>query len=118
MFDKYFLLLHQLVIKQKKWVLGSVILATLGAGAGLYFVRYEGNIDIMLPPDKEISRSMDFLRDSSLSDKIIVSLTLNDPAKNKKDLFLAVDQLATTLTPPFFTKVISGFSVADVMEEF
>jgi uncharacterized protein len=118
MFDKYFLLLHQLVLTQKKWVLGFVILATVGAGTGLYFVRYEGNIDIMLPPDKEISRSMDFLRDSSLSDKIIVSLAMNDPAKNKKDLFLAVDQLAASLTPPFFTKVISGFSVADVMEEF
>src|ERR1700690_2803471 len=118
MFDRYFSLLYQFVLKQKKVVLGFVILATVFAGAGLYFVRYEGNIDIMLPPDKEISRSMDFLRDSSLSDKIIVSLAINDLGKNKKDLFLAVDQLAATLPPPFFTKVISGFSVTDVMEEF
>jgi predicted exporter len=118
MFDKYFLMLYQLVLRQKKRVIGFVVLATIVAGAGLYFIRYEGNIDIMLPPDKEISRSMDFLRDSSLSDKIIISLALTDPGKNKKDLFLAVDRLAAALRPPFFTKVISGFSVVDVMEEF
>ena len=118
MFDKYFSLLYQFVFRHKKWVLGFVLLVTAVAGVGLFFVRYEGNIDIMLPPDKEISRSMNFLRDSSLSDKIIISLALTDPGKNKKDLFLAVDQLAATLQPPFFTKVISGFSVVDVMEEF
>ena len=118
MFDRYFSLLYLFVLQHKKWVLGFVLLVTVIAGVGLSFVRYEGNIDIMLPPDKEIIRSMNFLRDSSLSDKIIISLALTDPGKNKKDLFLAVDQLAATLQPPFFTKVISGFSVVDVMEEF
>jgi len=118
MFDKYFSLLYRFVHANKKPVLGLVLLITAVAGVGLFFVRYEGNIDIMLPPDKEISRSMNFLRDSSLSDKIIVSLTLTDTGKSKKDLFLAVDHLASTLTPPFFTKVTSGFSVGDVMEEF
>ncbi len=118
MFDKYFSLLYQFVLQHKKWVLGFVLLVTVVAGVGLSLVRYEGNIDIMLPPDKEVTRSMNFLRDSSLSDKIIISLALTDPGKNKKDLFLAVDQLAATLQPPFFTKVISGFSVVDVMEEF
>ncbi len=118
MFDRYFTRLHQFVFQHKKWVLGIVLLATVAAGAGLSFVRYEGNIDIMLPPDKEVSRSLNFLRDASLSDKILISLELTDPAKNKKDLFLAVDQLASTLKPPLFTKVMSGFSVADVMEEF
>lgn len=118
MFDKYFSLLYPFVLQHKKWVLGFVLLVTVAAGVGLSFVRYEGNIDIMLPPDKEISRSMNFLRDSSLSDKIIISLSLTDSGKNKKDLFLAVDQLASTLQPPFFTRVISGFSIVDVMEEF
>jgi predicted RND superfamily exporter protein len=118
MFDKYFSRLYQFAFQHKKWVLGVVLLMTVAAGAGLFLVRYESNIDIMLPPDKEVMRSMNFLRDSSLSDKIIISLELNDPAKTKKELFLAVDQLAATLTPPHFTKVVSGFSVVDVMEEF
>jgi len=118
MFDKYFLLFYQFAHHHKKWILGLVFLITVAAGVRLLYTRYEGNIDLMLPPDKDIMRSMDFLRDSSLSDKMIVSLALTDPDRTKKDLFIAADQLAASLTPPLFTKVISGFSVTDVMEEF
>ena len=118
MFDKYFSLLYRLAFQHKKWVLAAVILITVAAGVGLFFVPYEGNIDIMLPPDPEITRSMDFLRDSSLSDKVIISLALIDPSKGKRDLFLAVDDLAASLQPPLFTSVITGVSMADAMEEF
>jgi len=118
MFDKYFLPFYQFIHQKKKWVLSLVLVITAAAGAGLFITRYEGNIDLMLPPDKDIMRSMDFLRDSSLSDKMIVSLAITDPVKTKKDLFRATDQLAASLTPPLFTKVMSGFSVADAMEEF
>jgi predicted exporter len=106
------------VRQQRRWVLLLVVVITAAAGTGLFFTRYEGNIDQMLPPDKEIARSMDFLRGSSFSDKVIVSVRLTDPAKTKKELFLAVDQLSASLTPPLFMKVVSGFSVANVMDEF
>ena len=118
MFEKGLSLLNTFVSQHKKWVLLLVLAVTAAAGAGLFFSRFEGNIDQMLPPDKEIARSMDFLRDSSFSDKVIVSVTLSDPAKTKKDLFLAVDQLAASLTPPLFMKVVSGVSIANVMDEF
>ncbi len=118
MFEKYFSLLYQFVHRHKQGVLATVLLVTVAAGAGLFFVPYEGNIDIMLPPDPEITRSMDFLRDSSLSDKVIISLALTDPSKGKQDLFLAVDELAASFQPPLFTSVITGVSVADAMEEF
>ena len=84
MFDKYFSLLYRFVFQHKKWVLAAVLLITVAAGAGLFLVRYEGNIDIMLPPDKEVMRSMNFLRDSSLSDKIIVSLAAERSRKKQK----------------------------------
>ena len=118
MSDNRFLLFNNFIHLHKKWVIGIVLLVTAAASAGLFFARYEGNIDLMLPPDKEITRSMDFLRDSSLSDKVVVSLALTDPGKTKKELFVAVDSLAASLSPPLFTKVIAGFSVANVMEEF
>lgn len=118
MFEKFFSLFDTFARRRKKWVLSAVLVVTAAAGTALFFTSYEGNIDLMLPPDKEIARSMDFLRGSSFSDKVIVSVALADPAKTKKDLFLAVDQLSASLAPPLFMKVVSGFSVANVMDEF
>jgi predicted exporter len=117
-FESVFSLVSTFVLQQKKKVLLVVLLVTMAAGSGLFFTQFEGNIDLMLPPDKEIARSMDFLRGSSFSDKIIVSVALTDSSKTKKDLFLAVDQLSASLNPPLFMKVVSGFSVAHVMDEF
>lgn len=118
MFDRFLLACSLFIRQRRKWVLSLVLAVTTVAGACLFYTSFEGNIDLMLPPDKEIARSMDFLRGSSFSDKVIVSVALTDPAKTKKDLFLAVDQLAAALTPPLFMKVVAGFSVANVMDEF
>ncbi|MEK6652403.1 MAG: hypothetical protein AABY50_05680, partial [Nitrospirota bacterium] len=77
---------------------------------------FEGNIDLMLPNDRDIRRSINFLRDSKLSDKVIISLALTSSDKTRKDLFNAADQLAASLPPSLFSKVITGISVLNVME--
>lgn len=118
MVDRYLSRGFDFARNHKRLVLLLVAAATGAALLGLSFIRYEGNIDLMLPPDKDITRSIHFLRDSNLSDKIIISLANTAPDKDKKDLFLAADQLAAALKPPFFTKVMSGVSMADAMEEF
>lgn len=102
----------------KRLLLIVVSALTAASLAVLSFIHYEGRIDVMLPPEQDVTRSMQFLRDSNLSDKMIISLAITDPAKGKKDLFLAVDRLASSLRPPLFTKVMSGISLADAMEEF
>ncbi len=117
MFDKYFSLIYDFV-KNKKWlVLGIIILLTTAASIGLRFNEFDGNIELMLPDDSGIRRSISFLRDSNLSDKVIISLALTSPEKTKKDLFLAVDQLAASLNPPLFSKVTTGFSDLGIMDD-
>ena len=118
MFDRLFSRLSALAWRRKNLVLVTVLLFTALAGAGLLRTSFEGSIDRMLPPDPEIARSMDFLRGSSFSDKVIISIRLTDESRSKKELFSAVDQLAASLAPPLVTKVVSGFSVANVMDEF
>ncbi len=117
-FDAVFSLLRRCGLRCEKPVLWLVLAITLFSGATLLLTRYEGSIDLMLPPDPEIARSMDFLRGAGFSDKMIISLELTDPSATRKDLFQAVDRLASSLNPPLFLKVVSGFSVANVMEEF
>lgn len=110
MFDRYFSRVHEAVTRQKKAVLWFIVFVSVIASVGVFFVRYESSIDLMFPDDRDIRRSIDFLRDAKLSDKVVVSLALVDPAKGKGDLFQAVDQLASLLTPPLFTKVTTGIS--------
>ena len=111
MFERYFSLLHEYVKQHRKAVLWSVVAVSILASAGVFFVRYESSIDLMFPNDKDIRRSINFLRESKLSDKVVISLALTDPQKGKSDLFHAVDQLAALLTPPLFTKVTTGIPV-------
>ena len=118
MFDRLFSSCYHLGLRQRRLVVLAVLLLTAVAGAGLFAARYEGNIDQMLPPEQEVTRSLDFLRESSVSDKIIVSLALTDPARNRQELFTAVDRLAATLQPPLFSKVVTGVDVAGAMDEF
>jgi uncharacterized protein len=117
-FDSIFSWLYGRALHHRRLVLLLVLLLTLAAGAALSVARYEGNIDLMLPPDPEIARSMDVLRGSSFSDKMVVSLALTDPSRTNRELFQAVDQLASSLTPPLFMKVVSGFSLATALDEF
>jgi predicted RND superfamily exporter protein len=118
MLERFFSRGFELAFAHKRLVLIVVGLISVAAAIGLSFVRYEGSVDVMLPPDPEVVRSMRFLKDSSLSDKVIISLTLNGADRDKSDLFRAVDQLAASLEPPLFTKVMSGVSMADAMDEF
>lgn len=118
MFDRLFTLLDTFVKGNRRGMLSAVLLVTLASAVALFFTPFDGSIDRMLPPDREITRSMEFLRGSSFSDKIVLSLRLTDPSKGRKELFNAVDQLAASLKPPLFMKVVSGISLANVMDEF
>ncbi len=118
MADAFFHWAFRAARSHKRLLLILLSLITAAALAALSFVRYEGRIDIMLPPEQDVTRSMQFLRDSNLSDKVIISLALTDPGRDRKELFLAADQLASGLQPPLFTRVMSGISLADAMEEF
>ena len=116
MFDKRLRLIHDFLENKKKLVLWIVVLLIAAASLGLPFYQFEGNIDLMLPNDRDIRRSINFLRDSKLSDKVIISLALTSSDKTRKDLFNAADQLAASLPPSLFSKVITGISVLNVME--
>ena len=121
MFDRYFELFYN-VIGRKKWPVFIAVMALIGAAlVGLRFINFSNNIEALLPADPDISRSMAFLKDSNLSNKVVISLALTAPDKDKKDLFAAVDQLAGSLKPPLFTKVTVGLSelkMTDDMEFF
>jgi predicted exporter len=116
-FEKYFTLIYESIGNNKKFIPRIIILLTVAAVTGIGFIHFDGNIELMLPDEDNIHRTINFLRDSSLSDKIIISLALKSDDKGKKELIHAVEQLKDSLKPPLFTRIYSGFSVRGLMEE-
>jgi predicted RND superfamily exporter protein len=108
--DKYFDLLYDFVKKRKWKILFILLLLTVTALAGLRLLKFSSDIEALLPGDPEISRSMNFLKNSNISNKVIISLALTSSEKDKEALLQAADQLAGSLKPPLFTRVTYGLS--------
>ena len=117
MFDRYFSLLQNFAQNNKTVVLIAVILTTVLSGIGLRFITFESNIDVMLPHEQGIHRSIRFLRDSKLSDKVVVSLSATSSDKGRKELIRALDQLAASLNPPLVSTVTTGVSLPGIMDD-
>jgi len=116
-FDKLFSWLFERIHNHKRWTAASIGILVVTASFGLNFVSFDNNFELMLPGDETIYRSIRFLRESNLSDKVIVSLTLKSSEHALEDLVRAVERLEASLTPPFVSDVVSGVSSVDVMDE-
>ena len=95
-------------------VLGVVILISL---VSLKFIKYNNNIELMLPADAQVQQSMRFLRESNFSDKLIISLKLKDNQHTTGDLILATDQLINSIQSPLVKQVIGNVSGSNIMQE-
>jgi len=105
-------------IQRSKWlvaVLTAVVI--IAAVIGLKSVSFDNNIELMLPGNDEVYRSIRFLRESNLSDKVILSLGLKSSEYTTKDLIAAVKKIEESLGPPLVTDVISGIPENNVVEE-
>ena len=117
MYNKYFALIHN-ALKRHKWlVIAAVGIATLIAGINLRFVPFENNIETMLPGNEYIHRSMQFLRGSNFSDKVVLSFNLESAGYTTQDLIQAVDQFSASLDLPLITRIRSGIPEIGVMDE-
>lgn len=115
--EKFYDLLYAFVHK-RKWLIFFVLLFLTAASLiGLRFLQFNSNIESLLPKEAAISRSMNFLKSSSISNKVIISLSLTSPDQEKDALFPAVDELAASLKPPHFTSVTIGLPEMNMAED-
>jgi uncharacterized protein len=102
---------------KKKLITGLLGLLMLICLIGLKFIKYNNNIELMLPADSQVQQSMRFLRESNFSDKLVISLKLNGHQHSTDDLILATDQLASSINSPLVKQVIGNISSANFMQE-
>ena len=108
---------HNLVQKYKNLIAGSLGILTLFSLLNLCSSKYDSNIELMLPMDKGVQRSMRFLRESNYADKLVISLGLKDNQHTTEDLILATDQFAASIKSPLVNQVISSISSGNIIDE-
>lgn len=80
-------------------------------------LKFDNNIEQMLPVDSVVSRSLSFLRESNISDKVVVSLSLKDKSQNLSFLIEQTKVLAKSLENELVTEVVAGVPQGDLMSE-
>ncbi len=93
------------------------LIVIASSAAGIFFVSFDNNMELMLPENDQIIKSMRFLRESSFSDKIIISLKLEDSNRTDLDLMKEVDRLSLTLKPPLITEVLCRVSETESVKD-
>lgn len=117
MFDRVFSFLYDHVQKRRWLVTGLTGMVIVISLIGLRFVAFDNNIELMLPGDEEVHRSMQFLRESNFSNKVILSLEMKSAEGTTQELISAVDRLAESLKPPMVKEVVTGISEVNMQEE-
>lgn len=108
MFNTLFDSVYRFVKKHRNIVLALFVLITVCAAARIHTIDFNNTIEVMLPDNAAITRNLTFLRESNLSDKVILSFKLLPSNHDVHDLVAVVDQLAENLDSPLISKVISG----------
>ena len=117
MFDRWFSLLFDLCSGRRRLMLGLAAILTAAAAVGAGSLSLANDLELMLPGDDQIRRSMRFLRESHFSDDVVVSLERRSSDASLEDLIRAADQLERSLEPPLVTEVVSGVSGGDLFED-
>jgi predicted exporter len=117
MFNECFSALFDSCSRWKRLIAGLAAIVTAAAAMGLGSISLENNLELMLPADDQIRRSMRFLQESNFSDDIIVSLELRSSDRSAEELLQATGQLERALRPPLVTGVVSGVAGTDMVDE-
>lgn len=117
MFEKYFCKISDFFSWHKRIFISAIIIVVVFCAFRAVFIKYDNNIELMLPDDRGIVLSMRFLRQSHFSDKAVISLGLNSQANSTSDLIAAAEELGRRLKSPLISKVTMGLSGDNPQEQ-
>ena len=103
---------------QKRWVIAScLVLGAVATLMSISLIRFNNDIEVMLPRDPEVLRTFHFFRDSPFADNVVLSFELTDDSRPVEDLLRAVDQFVTKVDSQMISRVVTGAGVPDSLGE-
>jgi len=117
-FDRLYGLAYAFTLRRWRSVSAIILaLCALSAYGLLWHVKYDGDVLLMLPRDRHITQSIDYLRGADASGKVVMSLGLRDGepdnAHKRAELLAAADALASGLDRGLFSEVMTGLDESD-----
>lgn len=110
MADSAFAAVLEAAWRRRRIVLGAAAVAFALGLYALATIPLDSDVAFMLPADPEVQNSMTFLRESDLSDRVVLSLGVAPDAGDLDTLLAASARLEASLGPPLVTRVESGMS--------
>ena len=89
--------LREAVAGHRKLVLALILILTGASLFGMSRLAYNHDLDVMLPADEQVRRTMQFLREANFSHDVILSLRLREGAHTPEDLQVVAEQLCQTI---------------------
>ncbi len=100
--------LYRFFLPRRKALFAGVLVAIALSAAGLQQVRLQEDIAAMLPDGhSRVARDFALLQQAPFAQKVIVSLAAG-PEIDQDQLLRTADAVAAALSPPFFSRAISG----------
>ncbi|MCP4176366.1 MAG: hypothetical protein GY756_01205, partial [bacterium] len=87
-----------------------IITAIIFSAVRIYHLEFKNDVSAMLPNNTEVIQHLKILRNSNISDKIIISFYLNSDKHSFNELLKNVDKFSNSLNSPLISKIETGFS--------
>src|ERR1035437_9572668 len=102
--------LWEAIARRRKLVAGVLGLLILASIIGIGRLSYNDNIDVMLPADAVVQRTMRFLRSANLSHDVIISLRLNNSRHSSQELLDVTERLLRSFDSPLTSQPLGNLT--------
>ena len=117
MFSRFFTSIYSFVSRHFRSVQAVLVALILLSLFALPHIDMADNIETMLPARGDIIKSIRFLRESGLSDKVILSISSRDPEGGIEELLQQVDELGLMLKGELVTEVLSTVPEGNLFDD-
>jgi uncharacterized protein len=114
--DRLFRFVYRAVEGRLRTVLAILVFISLSSVFTFLYIPFDKTLEVMLPQEGEIPRTLRFLREAKFSDKVVLSFCRAGEGLEEGLFFDAVDRFTSDLDATLITGVVSDFSDIDISE--
>lgn len=117
MASSWFISVYDCCSRHRIIVVSLLAALTAAAVLGITQIEFDSSLDVMLPADESVRRSVRFLRSAKFSDKVVASFSYDRDVVSERSFNNAIDQFAASAPNSHITEVISSMSSHELMND-